>query len=156
MIGRPLGVLGVLPFLTLLLVSGCTPGEDDDGGEGEAVAEVVAEVEEQSTEDDADTPRPFLPASMRRGVRVESFPHDTHAEIDCAVCHDAVQGHTSHSTLTCSECHRSGALVTQESVSREECLTCHHGPLQEKECVDCHADAGQRVAAWPLQLGIWD
>ena len=87
---------------------------------GEADTAPVAEessVVAEETEDRGDRPRPFLPVSMQRSTRAETFPHETHVEISCAVCHDRVEGHASHGTLECAECHRSSALAVQDRVT---------------------------------------
>lgn len=145
----------LLALPVLLVLPACSADADEEVPSEAVTAEAAVAAAEETEATPNDRPRPFLPAAMQRASRAETFPHETHVEISCAVCHGAVQGHASHGASKCADCHRNSGFVTQETVSREECLSCHHGPLQEKECVDCHNDAGQRVAAWPLQLGIW-
>jgi len=118
--------------------------------DGVEVAEVVDSAQE--------TPvlRTFSMDPVLQASRASDFPHTSHAEVDCAVCHESPPGHDLHlSSVTCAECH-SGGEVPARTVTPEECQTCHHDVAQERSCQDCHGDPVQVASEQLLTLEVWD
>ena len=101
------------------------------------------------------TLRRFLPDAMRRSTRAETFPHDAHAPISCAVCHEIPQGHGSHASVECADCHRASALVTVRALGPEQCAACHHGAEQALSCESCHESRGVVQSRQQLALEVW-
>lgn len=99
--------------------------------------------------------RPFLPDEMQRSTRAESFPHATHEQIDCAVCHQVPQGHGTHGDVECADCHTSSANVTVRALTPEQCQSCHHGVDQTRSCVVCHQDRPTVASVQELDLEVW-
>lgn len=150
---RPPGLLPLAVALALC-VSACAEEPADEGPDPAAGTATVAAA--ATTDQDAEAPvRRWLPDEMSRSTRVENFPHVAHVEISCRVCHAAPQGHQMHSTLPCSECHRSSALVTRQSLTRSECLACHHDPQRNVSCARCHTPPGPRTVQRTFQMSVW-
>lgn len=154
-------VLGVLPswllrasLIAALGLGGACGGEPEE----EEVAQALVE---DATVDSAllDTPsvalRRFLPDSMRRSTRAETFPHDAHGQISCAVCHEVPQGHGSHASVGCADCHRASGLATVRELGPEQCAACHHGPDQALSCQHCHESRGPVQSRQQLALEVW-
>ncbi|TPW16766.1 MAG: hypothetical protein FD129_629 [bacterium] len=67
-----------------------------------------------------------------------AFPHERHASLECATCHES---RDRHATL----------LVTR----KEQCQACHHGPPAVASCTTCHSAAdrtGQRAVGATMKL----
>jgi hypothetical protein len=99
--------------------------------------------------------RRYLPDEMRRSTRTEAFPHRAHVELGCRVCHDAPRGHTVHTGLQCSDCHRASALATRMSLTRADCMSCHHDPARNIPCAKCHGAPGPQTTEQRFRLGVW-
>lgn len=127
-----------------------------DSPVAEATSPDVDATDTEAAEVQDNRPRPFLPISMQRSTRAETFPHEAHVEISCAVCHDRVEGHASHGTLECAQCHRSSALAVQDQVTPEQCLACHHSPLQEALCADCHEATEALTPTVSIRFVVWE
>lgn len=150
---RCFGLMGAL-----LLAMGCvgeSPPEGEPGLEPALDAAANAPAEEFSVTAGQERPR-FLPDEMRRATRPESFAHDAHGQIDCAVCHEAVPGHGAHASLGCAECHRASALTTVSSLSQGECLACHHGAEQGRTCEYCHETPATYPTSQLFELEVWE
>ena len=66
------------------------------------------------------------------------FPHDRHAGLECATCHESTDRHAA-------------LLMT----SPEQCQSCHHGPPAVASCNSCHAAtelAGNRAMNVMMKL----
>jgi hypothetical protein len=92
---------------------------------------------------------------MRRSTRPETFAHEAHEQIDCAVCHQVTQGHGSHEDVECADCHRASEMATVRALTPEQCLACHHGPEQTSTCEDCHEAPGAYQTEQQLALEVW-
>jgi hypothetical protein len=136
------------------LAAGCGGGEVSEEGqrELEPASEVAAA---QASPDTSPALRRFLPDAMRRATRAETFPHDAHGQIDCAVCHQVPQGHGSHDTVECADCHRASALTTVRALTPGQCASCHHGTEQAFGCEHCHGTPGTLRSAQTLALEVW-
>ncbi len=144
--------LSALPVL-VALAGGCAPeGSEPESEEPAEGVDAEAVVAEQASPE----LRRFLPDEMRRSTRPETFPHDAHVEIDCAVCHEDVAGHTTHGELSCADCHRASALTSLEAVSPEECLACHHAVEPPRDCGACHGVPDPVVTELRLELAVWE
>jgi len=153
-----------LAALCVLAAAGCRGGEEGEPDPGQAeVTEAAASgsAEEsgsgQVAEGDGaeEALHRFLPDEMRRSARPESFAHEAHVQIDCAVCHDVAQGHGSHGEVACADCHRSSALSTVRALSPADCQACHHGADQVVECAACHESRPALVSTQELHLEVW-
>jgi len=128
--------------------------------------EPAAEPEQESAQEalasaaDEDAPteetlRPFLPDEMQRSTRAESFPHDAHGPIDCAVCHQVPQGHGTHGDVACADCHQASAGVRVAALTPEQCQSCHHGTEQAFSCETCHESRPTLMSEQELFLEVW-
>lgn len=135
-----------------LLAGSYAPPDDEEPDRPEEAAAVESEPEESP---ERPTATPFLPASMRRSTRVETFPHPEHVEISCSVCHERPRGHDSHATVDCAECHRSSALAVRPVVPEAECLSCHHDESRGLSCSNCHAVPGVLTSTQRWALDVW-
>lgn len=143
-----------LAFLVWGWAVACSPADSDESAEEDVGAPAAAEVVATSAE--AGPPRrAFLPLSMQRATREETFPHVSHVEIDCAVCHEEPAGHASHGAVECAECHAGSASVILDAVTPNECQSCHHGPLQVARCEDCHTGPSPVMSLQTLDLPVW-
>lgn len=136
---RMLLVLGLT-----VLSSSCGDGEREEGASAEGAPDTVEEAtldEEGAEEAPPGRGLAALPVTFRQGA--DGFAHDSHQEIACTRCHDAIEGHATHQAVACSECHdvpeasEAGALP-----SRAECLSCHHRPRPDLTCSRCHETEG--------------
>jgi len=135
------------------LVAGCGGGESPEGAQAPEPTQEVATAEPST--DTAPPLRRFLPDEMRRATRAETFAHDAHVQIDCAVCHQVPQGHGSHATVACADCHRASAMVTVRALSPDQCASCHHGSNQTLSCEHCHGTPGAVPSEQELFLEVW-
>lgn len=142
-------------LVALGVLAGCTGGSVPEEG-GEAVPE-VAEIAAAEVPQDAAvaTLRRFLPDEMRRSTRAETFPHEAHVQIDCAICHQVAEGHGSHDTVECADCHRASALATVRALAAADCQACHHGADQSWTCEHCHGAPGSYRTTQELFLAVW-
>jgi hypothetical protein len=106
-----------------------------------------------------DTPtvalRRFLPDAMQRSTRPETFPHEAHVQISCAVCHQVPQGHGSHASVDCAACHRASQAATVRALAPAQCAACHHGADQDLSCAHCHESRGVVQSSQQLALEVW-
>lgn len=147
--------LRLLSFATVVAAAALGCGEEpaEESAEPDAEAPAVAAA---ATDQEAEAPvRRWLPDEMSRSTRAENFPHVAHVEISCRVCHEAPQGHQMHRVLPCSECHRSSALVTRQSLTPSDCMSCHHSPERNISCSRCHASPGPRTVQQTLRMSVW-
>ena len=156
---RAHGLLPVWLLRALLLAvlgAGAACG-GDRGAEEEAPGPPVEDVTVDPSPLDTPTValRRFLPDAMQRSTRAETFPHDAHAEISCAVCHELPQGHGTHTSVECAECHRASATATVRELTPVQCAACHHGPDQALGCQDCHESRGVVQSTQQLTLDVW-
>lgn len=153
--GSGAGWLGWTPRVVLvcLLTAGCGEGPPADEVQ-EPVEQVAAAVED--TLSPAPGLRPFLPDDMQRSTRAETFPHDSHGQIDCAVCHQVPRGHGSHDEVTCADCHRASANATLAALTPEQCQACHHGVEQSLNCEVCHESRPTLASVQELNMEVWD
>lgn len=100
--------------------------------------------------------RPFLPDQMQRSTRAESFPHASHAQIDCSVCHQVPVGHGSHQDVACRQCHQSSATATVRALTPAQCQSCHHAADQPRPCVQCHESRPTVTTVQEFDLEVWD
>jgi hypothetical protein len=145
---------GVVLVMATALATACGGGEvsEEVQGELEPAPEVAAA---QAPPDTTPTLRRFLPDAMRRATRAETFPHDAHGQIDCAVCHQVPQGHGTHDTVECADCHRASALATVRALSPDQCASCHHGAELALGCAHCHGTPGAVRSAQTLAFDVW-
>lgn len=146
------------PWRALLLCAVALSGAC--GGEPPPVEEAAGAPQLEETVDPAPDTTPsalrrFLPDEMQRSTRAETFAHDAHVQIDCAVCHEVAEGHGSHESIECADCHLSSALVTLDALSPAECRACHHGAEQAFDCVYCHESPGAVVSTQQLAFDVW-
>jgi len=131
-------------------------GEQESEQGSETLAEAVAETVADSAQDTTVTLlHRFLPDDMRRSTRAITFPHEAHVQIDCNVCHELPEGHTTHGELQCADCHRASALATVRELSTAQCAACHHGAQQTLTCLDCHDRQGGVSTQQVFALGVW-
>jgi len=134
-----------------LLALACGPGSPRE--DQAAATQASAAVE--------DTPapepglRPFLPDAMQRSTRAESFPHDAHEQIDCAVCHEVPRGHATHDVVACADCHRARSDTRAAALSPAQCQSCHHGANQPLTCEACHESRPSVMSVQELYLEVW-
>lgn len=140
--------LGLLVCLTVLACNRDSVPE----AEVEPADQVAATQEEAQPEPG---PRPFLPDEMRRSTRAESFPHEAHRQIDCAVCHQTPAGHATHQDVSCAACHRASADVRVMALTPEDCQSCHHSPDQSLTCQACHQSPPAVTTVQQLSLEVW-
>jgi len=142
------------PLVVFLCLAAIGCGEEPPSETGQAAAEVVTATAQDTS---ADSPglRPFLPDAMQRSTRAESFPHDAHGQIDCAVCHQVPQGHGSHESVGCADCHRSSANVRVAALTPEQCQSCHHDAAQAFTCEACHESRPAVLSVQELDLEVW-
>jgi len=152
-LGRPGWLLGASLLAALGLGAGCA-GEPTEGGTDEAVAE-VASAGQEPQDSTRGTLRRFLPDEMQRSTRAETFAHDAHVQISCAVCHTVPEGHGSHGSVECADCHRASAMATVQVLGPEQCAACHHGAEQALACADCHESRGVVQSTQRLALEVW-
>jgi hypothetical protein len=138
--------------LVCVLGSACGPEAEVQPEQGSA--EPVAEVVEDGPAPEPGL-RPFLSDEMQRSTRPESFAHDAHQQIDCAVCHDVPRGHGSHAGVECADCHRASANTTLVTLSPDQCQSCHHGTEQALSCEVCHQSRPTLTSAQELHLEVW-
>lgn len=127
-------------------------------GEPERAVEPADTTVEVAQQEEPSEPqrRPFLPDEMRRSTRAESFPHEAHREIDCAVCHDEPQGHATHEDVACASCHEASADVRVMALAPRDCQSCHHRADQPRPCTTCHErPAGVLSVQQQLDLSVW-
>lgn len=131
-------------------------------GQGEEPERVVEPADTalqiaQQEEPPSEPPRrPFLPDEMRRSTRPESFPHEAHREIDCAVCHDEPQGHATHEGISCAACHEASADVRVMALEPRDCQSCHHRADQPRPCEACHESRPALLSVQQrLDLSVW-
>lgn len=147
--------LSLLPLAMILAISALGCGEEPVE-EGPDQASEVTEVASAAADTVQEAPvQRWLPDNLSRSTREENFPHVAHVEISCRVCHAAPQGHEMHRALPCAECHRSSALVTRQSLTRAECLACHHSPDRNVTCSRCHAAPAPRTVQRTFQMSVW-
>ncbi len=86
-------------------------------------------------------------------VVTSAFPHGEHRAIRCATCHVRVPGHVTHQGVECTDCHGTPeAYGTLPIRSRDDCLSCHHGPAAEQGCARCHGSGP--TASIPVQVAL--
>jgi len=96
-------------------------------------------------------------AALSQGAISTRFSHSAYPAIECRKCHGTIPGHSMHAALPCRECHvaqPSGEVAIK--LTREECLSCHHGPQQTVRCSTCHAPVPPRTVERSLQLTVWE
>lgn len=144
--------MGVAACLLSLTVLACGQAESPEA-EVEPV-QAAAQVEQEAPAPETGL-RPFLPDEMQRSTRAESFPHDAHRQIDCAVCHDMPPGHDSHRDLSCADCHRASADARVMALAPEDCQSCHHGADQPLTCQQCHESQPAVTTTQQLYMEVW-
>ena len=142
-------------LLACLLAVACGGGEPEASATSDEVGSVAAAEGTGAAETTVAGVHRFLPDEMLRETRPEAFAHDVHSEIVCSVCHERVPGHTSHAELACGECHRASEGATLRSLSRDDCLACHHSRERNLECAACHETWGQVLTTQTLDLEVW-
>jgi len=150
----------LLPVFVVGYLAACGGGEpeqstvEQDGPRH--FAEFIPETAVPEGEEEAqEAVRPFLPPAMARSTRLETFPHNAHAEIQCLGCHQRPAGHGAHGDVDCGSCHRNSATATRTDLTRADCQTCHHGTQQDISCVRCHELPAPRAVSQELQLSVW-
>jgi hypothetical protein len=145
------GIVVLMAWAAAACGAGDTPQEGQQ--EPEPAPEAVAA---QAPPDTAPALRRFLPDAMQRATRAETFPHDAHGQIACAVCHEAPRGHDVHDTLECADCHRASATATVRALGPDQCAACHHGSEQTLGCAHCHGPPGPVGSAQVLAFDVWN
>jgi Class III cytochrome C family len=120
-------------FLVSLWVTACTQPESGSEVDQESVAADSVEAVDSSSST----------AVQQRRVStrpyVSSFPHEVHREIECATCHGTVPNHRTHGMVRCTDCHEVPQGFTgMRSLTRDECLECHHVRQERRTCPECH------------------
>jgi len=143
-------VRGFAGLFGVVLLTSCV-GQPPPEAEPESTVAATEPEEEAVTQ----VRRPFLPDEMRRPGGGPSFPHGSHEQIGCANCHQRIPGHGAHGTLACAECHAASEQATQGTVSRGECMACHHSAERQTTCARCHDPGGLRNVQQSVHLGVW-
>lgn len=146
----------VPPVALACLFAVACGGESAPEPEQEQPAQEPAAVTAADTATAEAALRPFLPDEMQRSTRAESFPHNAHAQISCAVCHEVPQGHGTHEDVACAQCHQASANATVVALTPAQCQSCHHSPNQTRPCVTCHESRPTVTTVQQFDLEVWD
>ncbi len=140
-------------LLVVALAASCGGEPESEADQPQTIAVVPATVEQGATTEPG--LRPFLPDAMQRSTRPESFPHEAHGQVTCAVCHEVPRGHASHTDLGCADCHTAAASATVQALSPEQCQSCHHDAAQLLACESCHESRPTLASVQELALEVW-
>jgi len=134
-----------------------SPPEEAGAAPAETTASTPAEAESPDTTR-ADTAQAVGPAASLSVAYAGWFPHRPHreAKVACRTCHTSVPGHATHAAMECRQCHLPPSPESEPSLTRTECMSCHHGATQTLSCTTCHDPLpGPLSVERDIKLSVW-